>query len=753
MRSVLRLALVVVVAALGLTGTVVAITPHAASYTHAVSLAMGDLPDLAPLAQGSKMYDAAGNLIDELFVENVQPFKLADVPAPVIDAVLAVEDAGFYEHRGVNAKGLLRAGLANVSAGGTTQGGSTITQQLVKNALVGSKRDANRKILEAAYSVELEKRLTKDQILEAYLNRIYLGNNAYGLQAAARTYFGKDVSQLDQVEGAFLAGMIRNPVGYDPIYRAERSRTRFKEALARLVKVGKLDADRAAALGTTWPLPDRLQNPTKVPTARTYFSAEVRKVLLNSSTILGPDYQQRYNALFRGGLKIITTFDPKAQQAAIAARDAQLPDTNGRFQAAIVSLENATGAVRAMVGGPGFDTTQVNLATTPRQTGSAIKGFILAAGIAAGLQPDDQINGINDRTCEFWHTPPAQDDPFTQDADETHDGAGRLDQMTWNSVNCAFIRMYFSVGGARVVATAHRMGVKGNLQNIFAFATGGNEVSALDMAAGYSTLANEGVQRDPFYVERIEDSQGRVIYQHQVVDNVALERGAALRTVDILKGVVRQGTATRAKLDDGRPQAGKTGTYEADKHAWFVGFTKQYTTSVYLGNPNTPEPMQRIPEFLKPPEGMQAFSNVVGGSYPALIWKDYTQTMSEGLEPLDWEAPPALARKPARVYAPGQDCFGVVVGDDDTGRSLIPGKTPVTAAIDPDDAAAPAAVAAVGQQFYNCHYGGFVISGPKPTTTIAGDGTEPDAPGAPPGGTVPPTTTTKPRTTPTTRKP
>ena len=740
-----------VVAALGLTGTVVAVAPHAASYTHAVDLAMGDIPDLAPLAQGSKMYDAAGNLIDELFVENVQPFKLADVPADVIGAVLAVEDAGFYEHRGVNAKGLLRAGLANVSAGGTTQGGSTITQQLVKNALVGSRRDANRKILEAAYAVELEKRLSKDQILEAYLNRIYLGNNAYGLQAAARTYFGKDVGQLTLVDGAFLAGMIRNPVGYDPIYRAERSRSRFREALSRMVKVGKLQAAQADALGATWPLPDRLQNPTKVQTARTYFSAEVRKFLLNGSTILGADYQQRYNALFRGGLKVVTTFNPVAQQLAIDARDRQLPDTKGRIQAAIVSIENSSGAVRAMVGGPGFDTVQVNLATTPRQTGSAIKGFILAAGVAAGLQPDDQINGINDRTCEFWHTPPARDDPFKQDADETHDGAGRLDQMTWSSVNCAFIRMYFSVGGARVVATAHRMGVKGKLDDLYSFPVGTNEVSALDMAAGYSTLANEGVQRDPFMVERVEDGQGRIIYQHQTVDNVALERGVALRTVDILKGVIRQGTATRAKLDDGRPAAGKTGTYEADKHAWFVGFTKQYTTAVYVGNPNTPEPMQDIPEFLHPTgEGQQSISRVVGGSYPALIWKDYTQAAHEGLEPLDWEAPPAVARKPARVYAAGQDCFGVVVGDDETGRSVVAGKTPVTAPFEPNDATAPAATAPVSQSFYNCHYGGYVLSGPKPTTTIAGD---PGGPGDTPAGTVPATPTTRPRTTPTTRKP
>lgn len=746
MRSLFRLALVVVIAALGLTGTAVAIAPHVASYTRTVQIEGGDVPDLAPLSRGSKMYDAAGNQIDELFVENVQPFKLNEVPQDVIAAVLAVEDAGFYEHRGVDAKGVLRAGLANVSAGGTSQGGSTITQQLVKNALVGSKRDANRKILEASYAVALEKRMSKDRILEEYLNRIYLGNNAYGLQAAALTYFGKDVRDLNIVEGAFLAGLIRNPVGYDPIYRAERSRGRFKESLLRLAEVGRITPELAEVIGDTWALPDHLQNPTKVQTARTYFTAEVRKFLLNNSTILGADYQQRYNALFRGGLKIVTTFDPAIQAAADQAKTDQLPNTNGRIEAAIVTLDNASGAVRAMVGGPGFESTQVNLATTPRQTGSAIKGFILAAGIAAGLQADDQINGINDRTCQFWHTPPAADDPYKQDSDETHDGQGRLDQMTWSSVNCAFLRMYFSVGGPRVIATAHRMGVKGKLEDLFSFATGGNEVSALDMAAGYSTLANEGVQRDPYMVERIEDNEGRVIYQHDVVDNQALERGAALRTVDILKGVIRQGTATRAKLADDRPSAGKTGTYEADKHAWFVGFTKQFTTAVYVGNPNTPEPMQNIPEFSRPPDGMQAFTKVFGGSYPALIWKELTETISANLEVQDWEAPPAPVRKPQRVWAPGQDCYGVVVGDDEVGKSVVPGRTPTTPAIDPNDAAAPAAVAPIFTQFYNCHYGGYVLSPPKTTTTVEGD------PGAADDATVArPTTTTKSRT-PTTKK-
>ncbi len=740
MRTLLRLALVVVIAGLGLTGVVVAVMPPLARVVTSPTLRAGALPPLSTLSAASVVFDVDKNPIDRLNVENIQPFTLAQVPKDVISAVLAVEDAGFYEHKGVNVKGLLRAGLANVSAGGTTQGGSTVTQQLVKNALVGSKRDANRKILEAAYAVELEKKMTKDQILQEYLNRIYLGNNAYGLQAAAQTYFGKDVEQLDLLEGAFLAGMIRNPAGYDPIYRSERSRSRFKEALTRLVKVGKLSAFDASVAGDTWPLPDRIQKGVKVDLARTYFTAEVRQFLLNKSDVLGPDYQTRYNRLFRGGLRVYTTFDPRAQAAAEQAKRDELPDTNGRFEAAIVSLDNATGAIKAMVGGPGFDATQVNLATTGRQTGSSIKGFILSAALAAGVQPNDFVDGTNNaQTCQFWHKPVASDDPFKQE--NIHSEAGSVDRMTWNSVNCAFVRMYLSVGGPRVIAMAHAMGVKGKLDDIFAFATGGNEVSPLDMAAGYSTIANLGVQRDPYYVERIEDADGRVVYQHEVVGKQVLDPGVAATAVDILKGVIRQGTATRGKLADERPVAGKTGTYDRNLHAWFIGFTPQLTTSVYLGNPKLPESMDDVDQFLHAQAPQQAFDRVQGGTYPTLIWKNYMDTMLTGVEPADWPAPPKPSRAAVKLIAPGQDCIGFVVGDEESGTRMVPGKQPAFEPPDPNDFAAPVATVPRGQGTFNCHSGGFVIAGPKPTTTVPGDAAAGDAGGTPtPPGKSPQTT-------------
>jgi membrane peptidoglycan carboxypeptidase len=232
-RTLFRLAIVIVVAGLGLAAIGVAVVPQVAQIVTANHAEATDLPAFNPLAQRSLVYDRAGNLIDIFKAENRAPFTLAQVPKDVVDAVLAVEDESFYTHKGVNLKSLVRAMLVNVSAGEVTQGGSTITQQLVKNSLLTSARDADRKILEASYAVRLERQMSKDQILERYLNTVYLGNNAYGLQAAAETYFGKNVDQLDLWEGAFLAGLIRNPSGYDPIAHPERARARVRPAGGR----------------------------------------------------------------------------------------------------------------------------------------------------------------------------------------------------------------------------------------------------------------------------------------------------------------------------------------------------------------------------------------------------------------------------------------------------------------------------------------------------------------------------------------
>ena len=740
LRPLLRLVATVLVAGIGVAALGVAATPEIARMATSYRGTAGELPPFATLAQPSTVFDAAGNPSDELRIENRQPFTLAEVNKDVLDAVVAVEDAGFWIHKGVNAKGITRAGLANVNASATTQGGSTITQQLIKNTLVGSRRDAKRKILEAAFAWRLEREWTKEQILERYLNTIYFGNNAYGLQAAADVYFGKKVGDLDLYEGAFLAGMIRNPVGYDPVQRNERSRARFKEAMARLVAVGKIDADTGKQQGTAWPLPDKLKKDAKPQAADTYFEAEVRNQLLNTTNLLGTGYQERYQRLFRGGLKIYTTQNPVLQYHAELARDEKMPSTNGRFEAAILSIDNKTGAIVAMVGGTDYQNNQVNLALTPRQTGSSVKAFITAAAVNAGIQNNDIVDGT--LPCTWVYPDKSQPNYIIDDGVSA---SGTVEEMTWRSINCAYARLYFAVGSLRVIQTAKDLGVKEDLQDLYSFAVGGNEISPLSMAAGFSTLANKGLRRDPYVIERILDRDGQVLYQHQDEGVQAMDEGAALRTVDILKGVLRSGTASNAlsRFDNGRPAAGKTGTYDKDKHAWFVGFTPQFTTAVYMGNPRDPnDEMRNIREFTK-------YNAVHGGTYPAEIWKQYMEA-AHFLQPVeDWPKPPANKRGPARVYAPFQDCFATVAtpppaaeGEEEDPEATTPvvvqAKPKLSQfTVDPTDLRGPAATVAPNFTTYPCVKGG-PPAAPKPATTAT---TKPKTPTS--ATTVKATTTTK----------
>jgi penicillin-binding protein 1A len=760
-RSLVRLILVVLVAGIGVAALGVVAAPEVARMATSYRGTAGPLPPFATLAQPSLVFDAAGKQIDEGRIENRQPFKITDVPRDVLDAIVAVEDAGFWIHKGVNAKGVIRAGLANTNAGGNTQGGSTITQQLIKNALTGSRRDARRKVLEAAYAWRLEQQWTKEEILERYLNTIYFGNNAYGLQAAAETYFGKGVNELDLYEGAFLAGLIQNPVGYDPVQRNDRSRRRYKDVMQRLVAVKKIDQATADRQATGWPLPDRLKRDTKPPAPKSYFAEKVRRQLLKETNILGTTDSERYQAFFRGGLKIYTTQNEALQVNAELARDEQMPDTNGRIEAAIVSLDTKTGAVVAMVGGRDYQASQVNLALTPRQTGSSVKGFILAAAINAGIQNNDTIDGTLPCT---WVYPDKSQPNYT--VDDGVSASGTIEQMTWSSINCAYVRMYFAVGGLRVIQTMRDLGVKGKLDDLYTFAVGGNEISPLDMAAGYATLANQGVRHEPYYIERIEDRNGQVFYQHQDGGVQAIDAGVALRSVDIMKGVLRQGTAANvlSNFDNGRPAAGKTGTYDKDKHAWFVGFTPQFTTAVYMGNPRDPnDQMIGIPQFKK-------YYAVHGGTYPSEIWKQY-MTAAHFLQPVeDWPKPPPAKRPPARVYAPFQDCFAVLsaapaaepdpdADPTDTTQApqarvvaAKPKLSPVTG--DPADLTGPAATVPPSFITYPCWKGPPAPPPPpkpKPKPTTSGPATTvAGAPGAattPPAGgaatTVAATTTTK----------
>ena len=706
----LRLCLVVTAGALLITAVVVGVGPRLWGIANAHEEVPVSLPPVETIAERSYVYDAAGNEIAAYELENIQPVSIDQVPEVVIGAVLAVEDREFYRHDGVNVRGLFRASLSNFE-GGARQGASTITQQVVKvDYLAGLERDGRYKLMQILYARRLEKELTKDQILERYLNTIFFGNNAYGIQAASEVYFGKNVEQLTLTDGVFLAGLIQAPSSYDPIRRPEPSRRRFVEVLGAAVDEELMTGEEADAIveclepreaptpaeqaaldercAGSWQIPELVQVIPEKKITRTHFSEEVRSYLLNRSDILGDTYEERYYRLFRGGLKIYTTLDPKVQAAAESAKLTQLPANSAGIEASVVTLDSKSGAVRAMVGGRPFQAgrNEVNLALSTRQTGSSIKIFILAAAVQAGAQSDDLIDGR--RPCVLPN-PDDPDRPFV-----ITDGVSRdvspLDEMTWFSINCAYSRLAQMVGLDRVVDTTYRMARSQYLyagQSVVersplfpyaSFGTGANEMSALDMASGAQTLANDGLHSEPYFIERVEGPNG-LLYEHEGVTTRVLTEEAARRTTSILEGVLRSGTARRSALE-GRVAAGKTGTQDNNTNAWFVGYTPELTTAVWVGHPDLYLPMENIPEFVA-----AGVPRVQGGTFPAAIWKATMDAALAGVAPSTFLAPLPNIRPPMRLFLPGVECPVAVttappttVSDDGSVNPGAPSAVPST---------------------------------------------------------------------------
>jgi penicillin-binding protein 1A len=693
-----RLVAIVLAGALLLSAVVVAAAPRLWRVANAHEELPVSLPGFEPLSQRTYVYDVVGNVIAVFERENSQPMTLSQVPADVLDAILAVEDKEFFVHKGVNVRGLIRATLSNFASEAPRQGASTITQQVVKNELLaGLERDGRYKLLQVHYALMLEKEMSKEAILERYLNTIFFGNNAFGLQAAAEVYFGKRVDQLNIIEGAFLAGLIRSPSGFDPIRRPDRSRARFRQVVERLADVGMVPIEQADALAESWVIPERLKAIPTFDTKPSYYTEALREYLLSDRPgILGDTEQARANLLYRGGLRIHTTLDPVLQDFAEMART-QLPETKVGIDAAIVSLDAKTGAIRAMVGGRGFQprVNEINMALVPRQTGSSIKLFILAAALQAGAQPNDTIDGR--RGC-ILPNPGDPKDPFVID-DGVAGQLGPLDQATWQSLNCGFARLSQIVGLNRVVDTTYRMAESKYLyigqpkserepiQPYASYATGANEMSPLDMAAGAQTLANNGVHHEPYYVEWIERANGVRIYSHRGAGEQVLDEAVALTTTSILRGVLTRGTGRRSLSEFPFPAAGKTGTQQNNTNSWFVGYTPQLATAVWVGDPDgyTEMTLENTPEFYE----LDGIDAVQGGTYPARIWGAYQSAALYGRPVEDWAEPPPPARPSMRLYLPGEECAytlvsGVLPGTGAT-TTTIAAAPPV--AVPPDPAA------------------------------------------------------------------
>jgi penicillin-binding protein 1A len=595
----------------GLALTTVAVAPQVGEFFTAGSVEAPEI-NLRPLAERSVAYASNGSVLATFHAaENREELPLRRIPLPVRRTILAVEDEDFYQHNGAT----MRALFENVSAGEIAQGGSTITQQLVKLSLLSPRQDLNRKAREAILAIELEKTMSKRKILERYLNQVYFGGGAYGIQAAAEIYWGQNAEDLDWGQAALLASLIQNPVGYDPVLEPETARERRRVALDRIVELGYITQEEADFYDVA-PLPEARIN--VLPEPDDYFVEEVKQQLLDMEE-LGDTPAERYNALFRGGLRIETTFSPEAQFLALSARNNTLPDTGGQFTAALVAVTPQTGAVRAMVGGPGFDRYRYNLATQgARQPGSSFKIFVLAAALEAGLVPDDIRNGTG--PCTFPN-PGGYPDPYI--ANNYSDGGGSVASITSNttaSSNCGFLRLGQFVGLDRVVEVARAMGVTTPLDaRNLSMPIGSEEVHPIDMAGAAAVLANGGVRHRPYMIESVTDRDGNVLYQHEAPGRQVVSAQTACLASQVLQANVAGGTGTAAQLSN-MAAAGKTGTAQNWGDAWFVGYTPFLATAVWMGNPAARVPMTSV-----------GGRTVTGGSYPAEIWAAFNQPAHEGL--------------------------------------------------------------------------------------------------------------------------
>ena len=612
-RTLLRLVLALAAFTVLVSATAVALAPRVAEFASGIHLESEgvDLSSLDDYAVKSMVFAADGSKIGEFYAEeNREPVSLPFIPESVIDPIVAMEDATFWDHNGVNLKSIVRALFENVSAGAAEQGGSTITQQLVKNALLSSDKELGRKTREAILAMWVEDHLTKEEILERYLNTVYFGSGAYGVQAAAEIYWGKDVSELGWAEGALLAGLVPNPTRYDPTRFPERALERRNLVLDRLVEVGTLQREEADFLKLTALPAERCGTPGAEQTVacgpkaeripEDYFVEDVKQTLLDAD-YLGGTPQERYDMVFGGGLRIYTTLDPAAQAAAEEAARTSLPRyaTDKGIVASMIAVEPG-GAIRAMVGGPGYESYKYNIATQPpgRQTGSSFKTYVLLTALEQGATPNDSIAGGG--TFKV----PGEPKGYNVDGK-----GGTLTSITSGSSNGAFVRLGQIVGLENVVEVAQKLGIRSDLNpDVVSMPLGVFDTTPLEMASAYSTIVNEGIHEPAFLVERIENRDGEIIYQHTPQGNRAVSKQSACLAAQILTKVVTGGTGTKARIGK-QPAAGKTGTTQDFSDAWFVGFTPYLSTAVWLGNPN-----ERV-----------SMPGVFGGTYPATIWAKFNK--------------------------------------------------------------------------------------------------------------------------------
>ena len=539
-----------------------------------------DLPDYTSadsyvVAEPTRVYDAGGNEIATYYLQQRRSVTLDEISPYVLKGTVDTEDKRFYTHNGVDPQGILRAVVGQVTGKSDQGGGSSITQQLVRNTILSDEQfemSLKRKVREAYIAIQMEKMYTKDQILNMYVNTIYYGNSAYGIEAASITYFNKHASELTLAEAATLVGLPNSPTLYDPFKNPENCVSRRNLVLDRMLEAGDITQEEHDAAQAEELVLNRGEL-TESTGSYPYFTEYVRQLLLENFSS---------DTIMQGGLKVYTTLDPDYQAAAEAAAESVVSQAgNDDVDAALVCVDNSNGYIKAMVGGQHYDTdlegAQINLATSKFQAGSSFKTFTLLAALNEGMSPTVILNCNSPmKIGSTWNV---------QNIDNHQYGYITLDRATQVSSNTGYAQVIDTIGVDKLITMAKLVGIDSTIDPYGTSTLGTSSVSPLEMAEGYSTIANNGVHRDTVAIIKIENRNGGVVYEHEDAPEQVVDSAVAQDTRQVLENVVSYGTGTTVlnMLTVDQPVAGKTGTTETYDNLWFCGFSPQVTTVVRFG--------------------------------------------------------------------------------------------------------------------------------------------------------------------------
>lgn len=545
----------------------------AASAMAVVDTWLEDVPPVSDFesfnnSEKTRVYASDGTtLLAEFYMEDREPIEASQVSPHLFDATIAVEDERYWQHNGVDLPGIARAAV-NDLMGGETQGASTITQQLVRQTVLQAEANditAERKVREIYLAMELEKTYSKEAVLMMYLNTINYGDGAYGIQSASKHYFSKPASELSLVEAALLAGIPQQPTYNNPVYYPENALSRRNDVLERMqVNNYITEAEYQAAIAT--PVTLNVNNkPDDGIYLVPYFTSYVRNLL---------EHEYSTETVFRGGLTVYTTIDLGLQQLAEEVCAEREATVDGDVEVGLTTVDPSNGYILAMRGGKDYYTDQWSSSTDMRrQPGSSFKTFGLLAALEQGYSPQTPVSASSSITYDGWKV-------------ENFAGANygnlTLESATWKSSNTAFVRVVRAVGPSAIIDVAHRCGIKSDLATVNSVVLGSQGVNTLEMASAYGTIGNGGVYVEPTAITRIVDADGNTIYEHQVEGTQAISPEVAYAATNVLKGVITSGTAYQAAVS-GQTAAGKTGISENYRDAWFVGFTPQLSTAMWLG--------------------------------------------------------------------------------------------------------------------------------------------------------------------------